>query len=201
MLTPAEALAFVAQHATATPITVAEIEKLLNNVHGTTFAQIVQVTKVETAAAHKAQDIRKVTVANIQLFNNLHDFTNAYENAVKRTAAKIAGNDQTKVAAFESAGNYFEHSHPVYSIVKHKTQEIFYLFAIYNKATSMFVHNGAVVNTAHVEQFLTPSGVRALNKTGTVTNVTHGIEHDVHVRVVKLENIMLIRAMKQEIVA
>ena len=182
-------------------ISEADVQTLLQNVHGTTFAQLVQVTPVGLAAAHKDKRIVKVTKANVQLFNNLQAFTNAYENAVKRTAAKISANDKQAVAAFESQGNWFEHDTQCYSIVRHnKDNSKVYLFAIYNKADSLYVEGNTVVSKQHVAQYMTASAAKELlAPSATVTNVTHGIEHKVHVRTTSLDNIATIKAMGSQV--
>lgn len=195
-----DALQYVKQHSTGKHITVADVETLLQSVQGTTFASIVQCTPVTLAAKHKAAgiSISKVTRANVQLFNNLAEFTNAYENAVKRSAAKL-GQDASKVEAFESSGNYFEHT-DCYSIVKHKTQEQFYLFVIYNNAESVYVEGDTVVDKQHVAQYLTPGAAKELlTPKQVVENKTHELSHTVQVRAVKLENIVEIVAQKQHV--
>lgn len=191
-----EALAAVQANANSTHISAADVEQLLQNVRGTTFASIAYVTKVATAAAHKSLNISKVTIASVQLFNNLQAFTNAYENAVKRSAAKIADNDAGAVASFESSGNYFEHTQ-CYSVVKHKTEEKYYLFAIYNNADSSYVLDNKVIDKAEIVQYLTKSAAAALYGDGTTHNVTNDVTHSVVVRTVGLANIVSITAAKQ----
>ena len=190
-----EALAAIQAQQNNTYISQADVSRLLDNVRGTTFASIAYVTKVATAAAHKAVDIKKVTIANVQLFNNLSEYTNVYENAVKRSATKL-GEDATAVAAFESAGNWFEHT-DCYSIVKHKTKEAYYLWAIYNRAESLYVIGNNVVSKEEVAQFLTPASARDLLADDSITyNVGHDVQHSVIVRVVGLQNIVSIIAQK-----
>jgi hypothetical protein len=189
-----EAFAAIQAQQNSTFISVADVEQLLKTVRGTTFASIAYVTKVATATAHKAVDIKKVTVANVQLFNNLNEFTNVYENAVKRSATKL-GEDAAKVESFESAGNWFEHT-DCYSVVKHKTKEQFYLFAIYGKAESLYVKDGVVIDKVIVGSYLTKSACEALFSDGTTHNVTHDITHSVVVRVVELHNIVSMIAQK-----
>ena len=198
MITQAEALQHIATQAT-TYITPEDVKQHLATVRGTTFAQIVQVTPVATAAAHKAVNISKVTVANVQLFNNLREFTNAYVNAVKRSAAKLGLSDPRDVNEFTSQGNYFENT-DCYSVVKHKTQEKYYLFVIYNKAESVYVMNNTVVDKQQVAQYLTPSAAKALlEPESTVHNVAQDVTHNVQVRTVKLENIVSIKACGYEL--
>jgi hypothetical protein len=197
-----EAFAAIQAQQNSTYISQDDVRQILANVRGTTFANIAYVTKVATAAAHKAVDIKKVTIANVQLFNNLQEYTNVYENAVKRTAEKLSASgtaisDPTAIASFESAGNWFEHT-DCYSIVKHKTKEQFYLFAIYGKAESLYVIDGVIATKQEVAAYLTKSAAEALlTADGTTYNVTHDITHSVVVRVVGLENIVSIIAQKQ----
>jgi hypothetical protein len=143
----------------------------------------------------------KVTVANVQLFNNLNAFTNAYENAVRRNAARIPGNDAAAVAQFSSQGNWFEHE-TCYSIVrKTSNPSQKYLFGIYNFGESLYVEvtNSPsplvdplrVVSKEHVAQFMTPAERdKLLNPPALVRNVTHDIEHGVIVRTTALENVV-----------
>jgi phenylpyruvate tautomerase PptA (4-oxalocrotonate tautomerase family) len=192
-----EALQAIALHNSGTRITPQHVSNLLAQVRGVTFANITQVTKVALAAAHKAKVINKVTEASVQLFNNLNEFTSVYANAVKRTASKIANNDAAAVEAFEAQSNYFEHT-DCYSVVKHKTQDKYYLYAIYNNAQSVYVCDGKQMTTAEVAQYMTPSGAKALlEPSATVLNVGTGVEHSVTVRTVGLENIVSIIAQKQ----
>lgn len=178
-------------------ITPQQVATLLGNV-SVTFAQITYVTKVLTAAAHKAQTIQKVTVANVILCSNIKAHTSVYANKVKRTAATIQDNDQAAVAAFTPSDNYFEHTE-CHSIVQHKQHaDKFYLYAIYNKARSVYMHDGNIVDEAHVAQFLTPAAAKTLlQPTDVVHNVTHNIRHTVAVRTIALSNIVSIRARKQ----
>ena len=87
MLTLATAQAALAAHATANAITAPQVMQQLQTVRGVTFANVTQVTKVATAAAHKAVNIQKVSVANVQLFNTVNDYSAVYAAAVKRSTA------------------------------------------------------------------------------------------------------------------
>lgn len=191
--------AALAARANNNVVTVAQVEELLASTKGVTFANVHQFTQVATAAKFKAENIFKFTIANITLANNLKDFTNVYENKVKRTAAQIEGNDEQAVAQFESAGNYFHHT-PCYSIVKHNNKEEFYLFALYNKSTSVYLHNGQVVSKEYVADYLTASAAKTLlEDKDTVTNKTHGIEHKAIVRTVKMSSIIKLTANKETV--
>ncbi len=201
-MTPQEAIAYVEQqHNACYSVSQRDIEQLLATTRGTTFAGLVQVTPDKLAAAHKARMIYKVTVANVQLFNNLNAFTNAYQNAVRRSAARVETNDAAAVASFESQGNWFTHEE-CYSIVRHNTKTTQkYLFGIYNFGESLYVEAAAVatplvdplrvVSKWHVAQYMTPAEKeKLLNPPALVRNVANDIEHNVIVRTVALDNIV-----------
>lgn len=185
------ALQAVALQQTGTAITPADVSNVLATVKGTTFATITQVTKVATAAAHKAVTINKVTEASVQLFNNINAFTSVYANAVKRDAG---------VAEFTVQDNYFEHT-DCYSVVKHKTKEAYYLYAIYNNAKSVYVMDGREMTKAEVAAYMTPSAAKALLDPQPTHNVLNNVEHSVAVRTVALANIVSIVANKQLLLA
>lgn len=168
-------------------ITPADVSNVLATVKGTTFATITQVTKVATAAKHKLVTINKVTEAQVQLFNNIKEFTSVYANAVKRDAG---------VTEFTVQDNYFEHT-DCYSVVKHKTKDSYYLYAIYNTAKSVYVKDGLELTRAEVAEYMTPSGAQALLAPQPTYNVLNGIEHTVAVRTVALANVVSIVANKQ----
>jgi len=196
-ITQAEANTACALHANNNTLTVAQLQQLLGNV-SVTFATIEYVTAVQTAAAHKGQNIKKVTKANVILCSNIAAHTSVYANMVKKTAATIADNDQAAVAAFTPQANYFEHT-DCHSIVQHKVHtDKFYLYVIYNAASSIYLHNGTPVTKVDIIPFLTPSGARDLMAgTDVVENKTHGIKHRVAVRTIALSNIVSIKARKQ----
>jgi len=188
----------IAQHATSATITAQQIANLLNNV-STTFAQITYVTKVATAAAHKAVNIVKVTTANVQLFSNVN--ANIYANAVKRSAAKIDSNNANNVANFTAQANYFTHTN-CYSVVQHNTNNNLYLYCIYNNASSLYFINNVLATKQQVAQYLTASAAATLlNTTATTHNVTNNVTHNVVVRTIQLSNIVSINAMQQQLVA
>lgn len=192
-----ETLQALALHSKGINIVPADVKSLLANVRGTTFANIVQVTDVKLAAAHKTVSIKKVTEASVQLFNNLSEFTSVYANAVKRSAAKIADNDAALVAQFTAQENWFEHT-DTYSLVKHKTKDAYYLYAIYNTAKSVYVMDGTQITKQEVAKYMTPAAARdLLEPYDHNLNVGQDVLHDVQVRVVALANIVSIIAQKQ----
>lgn len=192
-----EALQAIALHNSGNSIRKEQVSDMLKAVRGTTMASIVQVTKVALAAKHKAITIKKVTEASVQLFNNLNDNTSVWANAVKRSASKLDGNDTDAVAGFEAQSNWFEHT-DCYSIVKHKTQDKYYLYAIYNTGAAVYMMDGNEVSKDEVAQYMTPAAARELlDGDNRTLNVTHDIEHTAVCRATALENIVSIVAQKQ----
>lgn len=196
-LTLAQAQNAIALHANNNVVTAQQIANLLQNV-SVTFAQITYVTQVALAAAHKAQNITKVTTANVILCSSLNAHTSVYANKVRKTAAAISSNNAAAVQAFTAAQNYFTHTN-VHCIVAH-TQHAnkMYLYAIYNNASSVYMHNNAVVTKQHVAAYCTKSAAaQLLQKDNIVHNKTHNIKHTVQVRTIALSNIVSIKARKQ----
>jgi vacuolar-type H+-ATPase subunit D/Vma8 len=196
-ITLAQAQAAMLLHANNNVLTVAQVQQLLQNV-SVTFAQICYVTQVQLAAAHKQQNISKVTSANVLLASTLNAHTSVYARAVRKSAAKHASNNASAIAAFSASANYFEHT-STHCIVQHKQNAMLqYLFAIYNNASSVYMQNNAVVSKQHVAQYCTASAAKALlQNDNTVHNVTHNITHNVTVRTIALQNIVSIKARKQ----
>ena len=196
-LTVTAAAAAITAHANNNVVTAQQIAALLNNA-SVTFAQITYVTQVQTAAAHKAQSIVKVTTANVILCANIKAHTSVYANKVRKTAAAIASNNAANVQAFTAQQNYFTHTntHCIVQHTQHANKQ--YLYAIYNNASSIYMHNNVVVNKQHVAQFLTASAAKQLlQESNVVHNVTHNIKHTVQVRTIALSNIVSIKARKQ----
>jgi hypothetical protein len=196
-LTLAQAQSAIALHANNTVVTAQQIQNMLQNV-SVTFAQITYVTQVALAAQHKAQNIQKVTTANVILCSNIKAHTSVYANKVKRSAAAISSNNAQAVAAFIAQQNYFTHT-ATHCIVQH-TQHAnkMYLYAIYNNAQSVYMHNNAVVSKQHVAAYCTKSAAATLlQQSNVVVNKTHNIAHNVQVRTIALSNIVSIRARKQ----
>lgn len=158
---------------------------------GVNFAGIEYNTDVATAAAHRHHSVRKHTRANVQLFANIQDARRVFEAAVKRSAERIGSTDATHFAAQE---NYYEHT-DTYSIVRHRTTGRLYLYAIFNSAQSEYTIDGVTATREEVAALLTPSAARAmLEPSATTVNKTHGVEHDVVVRTIALDNIVSVRA-------
>ena len=181
-----------AQQTTPNHITAIDVAHLLQNVKGTTFASIITVTKVGTAAQHKQEQIFKVTTATVQLFNNITDDTSVYKNAVERSVNKLS-NEQTN---FEVSETWFEHT-ACYSVVQHKTTKDQYLYAIYNNAKSVYVHNNELISTVKAASYCTPSAAKQILDHTPTLNKTNNVEHNVIVRTIKLSSIVELKAMKQ----
>lgn len=172
-----------------------DIAGLLKDTRGTTFAGILYVSTVATAAAFKHVDIKKVVRANVQVFANLKAATDVYTNAVKRTAANLP-NDADAVAHFEKSDNYFTHTEACYSVVKHKLRNDYYLYAFYNSVKdSTYYIDGREATKQEVAAYLTPSAAKKLLEDDSVTyNKKNDVYHSVMVRTIKLDNIVYIRA-------
>lgn len=196
-ITLAQAQQAIAAHANNNTITQAQLTALLANV-SVTFAQLTYVTQVQLAAEHKAQRIQKVTTANVMLCSNIKAHTAVYKRKVQRSAAQYANNSSAAIAAFTASAASYTHT-AVHSIVhNNKNIDALYLYCFYNKASSVYMHNNAVVTKQHVAAYCTASAARALlNTSSTVHNVTHDITHNVVVRTIALHNIVSIRARKQ----
>lgn len=187
------ALAAIAAHRCGTHITQQQVVQLLDPVRGVTFSNITTVTRQPLAAANREREVFKVTVANVQLFNGVE--VDVYAAAVKRSAARL-GQD---ASAFESSGNHFTHT-DCYSVVVNERLNTHYLYAVYNRASSVYVLDGRVVDKAAVAELCTPSVAKTLlNPRPTVRNVTHDLEHDVIVRTPRLDSIVSITAMRQTV--
>jgi len=165
-----------------------QIKKLLANV-STTFANVNFTTTVKTAAAHKAVVIKKTTNANVQLFANIKAATSVFANAVNKNA-----NTQN----FVTSSNYFKHTN-CYSIVQHKTNNnLYYLYAIFNAASSSYTINNVAATKQQVAQYLTASAAnKLLNASSSTYNAKNNVTHSVTVRTIALHNINSITANKQ----
>lgn len=191
------ALNAVAQQANNAQITPADVETMLNGVHGATMANFTTVTDVKLAAKNKDVVIKKVTVASIQLFNNVKDFSKVYKEAVKRSATKLGISDKTDIQEFQPSDTYFAHT-DTFSLCKHKEKEAYYLYAIYNSSKSVYVMNGQIVNKQTVASYMTNSAAEdLLNPKPATHNITNDVVHDVIIRTPKLESIVRLAADKQ----
>jgi hypothetical protein len=196
-ITLAQAQQALALHANNNIVTVAQLQQLLQNV-SVTFAQVTYVTDVLLAAQHKAQNIQKVTSANVLLASNINAATQLYARAVRKNAARYTQNDTAAVQAFTAQQNYFVHT-ATHCIVQHAQHaHKLYLFVICNSGNSVYMQDNNIVTKEHVAQYCTPSAARTmLQNDNTVHNKTHNIVHSVHVRTIALSNIVQLRARKQ----
>lgn len=171
-------------------ITQADVQAMLNSVKGVTLASIDTDTEVKPSAANKHVTIRKLTTAQVQLFNGVKDYE-IFARAVKRSAG---------VDEFAQSDNWFEHT-DCWSIVQHPVKGTVYLYAVYNGAKSTFTIDGVPATRAEVAELLTPSAAaKLMDDSGVVYNKRNDVEHDVIPRVIALENVRAIRAMGTELV-
>lgn len=183
----------LAQHSNSNSITAQQIQAQLAN-KSVQFANIVYVTQVATASAHKHLNIVKVVSANVQLFANVTAL-NLYAQQVQRSANKLNNTTNTQ---FVAQSNYFTHNANCYSLVTHKQTQAQYLYAIYNNASSMYFINNVLATKQQVAQYLTASAsAKLLDNNNTVHNVANNVTHTVKVRTIALSNIVSITANKQ----
>ena len=173
------------------------IDLLQNN--SATFASIQYATKVATAAKFKDVRVMKHTTANVVLFSQLTDF-DVYRRAVVKSATKLEENDSQKVETFETQSNYFEHSKECYSIVKHKMQDKYYLYAHFNSAQSSYFVNDIEVSKEDILQYLTKSAAEKLMQDNSIIhNKANDVYHSVVCRTISLDNLKSIVANKTRI--
>ncbi len=196
MLNLAQAQAAIAAHNAQNAITAAQIAAALQNV-SVTFASIVTVTDVTTAAKHKNVSIKKVTDATVQLYNNVNAASAVYAKAVKRSAAQYA-NNADNVANFTAQAANYVHDATCYSIVHNANTASTMLYARYLRSNSIYFINNVQATKAEVAYYLTASAANALlNTKNVITNKTNNIVHNVRIAAVKLQNIVKMRVRKQ----
>jgi hypothetical protein len=196
-LTLNQALAAQQAHSNHNAITAADIRAALAGV-STTFARLVTVTEVKTAARHRDVKIQKVTRANVQLFSSLRDATEVYARAVRRSAASIGGNDPQDVANFTAHAATYEHDAQCHSLVTRAGTQAQMLYARYLRSRSVYLIAGQLASPEQVAQYLTPSAARELlTPSDTVTNRTHGIQHRVRIATPRLENVVELLVRRQ----
>jgi len=175
--------------------TVQQIRDLLGNA-SVTFANVVFATQQQNAAAYKSVVINKVTNANVILCSNIHAHTSVYANRVKRSAAQFDTNNRDAIDTFVVSDASYTHT-DCYSIVQNKRVATkFYLYAIFNTAQTVLLHNNNVVTAQYAQQFLTPSALAAQHARATYNKINN-ITHDVVVRTIAISNLVGIRAHKQ----
>lgn len=171
-----------------------KIQNALNNVKGSTIAQIELLTPVTVSAANKKAGIvvEKKTTGSVMLFNNIQDSTDPYLNKVLKTSG---------AEMFEKSATYFHHL-DCYSLCKHNTKDEFYLSLIWNSSKSQYFINGKEADKIAVAGYQTPSEAKkTLDNSGVVHNVKNDIEHGAIFRIVKLDNIKRLAVAGQVITA
>ena len=178
----------------------AAIANMINGINGTTFATIMTETPIALKAANKHITATKRSVLNVQLFNNVRDVTAIYENAVKRSANKIDGNENPE--SFKASSASYIHHDDCYSIAQNKKSDQQYLSYILNKSISAeYFINDEPALKADVAELCTPSTAkRMMDNSGLIHNKTNDIVHTVKTATVKVENIISINANKQTLV-
>jgi hypothetical protein len=159
-----------------------KIQNALNNVKGSTIAQIELLTPVTVSAANKKAGIviEKQSTGSVMLFNNINDTTDPYLNKVLKTS---------NAESFEKTATYFHHL-DTYSLCKHNTKDEYYLSLIWNNSKADYFINGKLATREQVAQYQTPAEAKkTLDTSGVVVNVKNNIEHQAIFRIVKLENI------------
>lgn len=175
--------------------TVQQITNLLQNA-SVTFANVVFATQQQHAAAHKHVIVNKVTSANIILCSNISAHVSVYANKVRKTALQHTNNSIEDINNFNTSAASFTHT-SCYSIVQNKKVATkFYLYAIFNNAQSIYLHNNVQVTKQYAQQFCTASAVAAQNAKA-VYNKTHNITHNAVARTIALSNLVTIKARKQ----
>jgi hypothetical protein len=207
MLTFANAVNFATKHALANStnalLTQSNVEVLLANTQGTTFANIVTVTNCNSKIAakyKKSVTILKVSKANVMLCNNVN--TNVYANAVMRSANAL--NTDANVNTFTVSETYYNHTN-CYALVQHKQTNALYLYAQLQNSNSVYLMLNAnntytELTKQEVAQYFTASNANLLlNPPAVVHNVTNNVTHNVKVYTTKLQNVVQITANKQTI--
>ncbi len=194
MLSLAYAKAAIAAHKNS-KVNASRVTALLAPYKNTaTIANVTQVTQVQTSAANKYVLIQKVTRASVLLFANALN----YAECIKRSAAKVDGNDADKVADFVPSEASFTHDEDCYSLVTNNRSGQQYLYLHYNRAESVYIHNGVLMSAEVAASFCTPSVAKAMLKTDATThNKANDVTHSIVVRTVKLQNIVRLAALKQ----
>lgn len=186
--------ALAAQQSNA-QFSVQQIRDLLQNA-SVTFANVVFATQQQHAAKFKNVIINKVTSANIILCSNIHAHTSVYANRVRKTALQYTDNDIDAVNNFTASAASYTHT-DCYSIVQNnRVASKYYLYAIFNTAQTIYLHNNVQVTKQYAQQFCTPSAVAAQNAKA-VYNKTNNITHNAVARTIAISNLVAIRARKQ----
>lgn len=172
-----------------------------------TMASLLYVTYPPLAAKHKGtgNSVAKVTRASVQLFGTITDRA-LYSKQVLRAAGKL-DDSQELPAEWLTSPNWFHHSAECYSVVKHNTTLLPYLYAIYNTTGTHSecylydtIANGGggfykPSTPAECAEYMTPSAARDfLKEDSTTHNATNGVDHNLVLRVLKLGGVVSIKA-------
>lgn len=180
-------------------INVNNVISALSNVTSATFATLTQASKVSTAAAHKAQNIYKITVQNVTLCNSN---ASLYNNAVNKQVTQASATSNTQAQAFTALASNYTMLNNSYSVVALKSNASkHYLRAIVNKALAVAyycVNTNTLLTKQQVAHYLTASASKALLSTAHANVVQHAnVVHNVTVRSFALANIYNINVAKQ----
>jgi len=165
----------------------------------TTFANVVQVTRVTTSAQHKALTILKVSSVNVLLSSSALTYT----NAVKNSASKQAVNNASNVQNFTASKASFTRTDIASIAHSNKTSALQLVYLAFsnvrsaNKTYYICAQTLQVLCKNTVSQYLTASASKALlNPSTTIHNVTNNVTHSVHTRSVNMHNVLSITANK-----
>lgn len=179
-------------------VNVTNVINMLQNVKSTTFATLTQASQVSTAAAHKAQNIYKITVQNVTLCNSS---ASLYNNAVTREV--VATQQADAFTALPSNYVMLANSYSVVALKSNTNKH--YLRAIVNKCLQSVYYcanTNTLLTKEQVAEYLTASAAKALLETSKETTVQHAnITHSVIARTFALSNIYNINAAKQTLTA
>lgn len=196
-----EIMAAVAAHKKFNYFVPNDIINMFDGVKGATMAHLVRVAPVTLAAANKDKNIVKVSFANVVMANEVSPLRAVYENKVKRTATQIGHSPEKNIDKFQSQDSYFEHVPGCFSLARHKVKkDQYYLFTLANSTKSYYVEDDFIVSRTYVASLQTPSAAeKTLNSRDLVYNVSYDVLHNAIVRLIKLENVVSLRANKQEL--
>ncbi len=181
----------LAQHQSGQCLQASQLRALLAGA-GVTFANLGWVTPVAVAAAHRDHLVQKVTACRAMLFGDALASREVYRRRVLRTAQALG----QEVTEFEPESAFYQHDDTCYSLVSRGEQQYVYLHP--QGARSQYVIDGAVATRQAVADLLTPSARKLLlEPQSVITNQRTGIQHSAHVRVVKLQNVVAVRARRQ----
>jgi hypothetical protein len=172
-------------------INVQSIIRGLAGVEATTFATLVQASKVALAAANKHHNIYKVTKQNVTLCNS---DSGLYTNKVRREA-------DADFTALPSHYAMVNDSYSVCSLISNPAKH--YLRAIVNNCISSVYYNadtGSIVSKEEVAELCTPAAAKKMLDTSKETYVAHAdVTHNVIIRTFAIENIYGINVNKTSI--